>query len=51
MKIRKQNYLKNYIHLKDIGQGSYGIVSKIKMKITGMMKAAKIIQINRLNKK
>ena len=32
--------------MKDIGKGSYGVVSKIKMKETGIVRAAKIIPIS-----
>ena len=45
LKIKKENFLKNYVHIKDIGKGAFGTVSKIKMKRTGLKRAAKTIQI------
>lgn len=50
VKMKKENHLKNYIHIKDIGSGSFGTVSKIKMKYTGFIRAAKTIQYSAISK-
>ena len=34
--MKKMNYTAEYIHIKDIGRGSYSKVCKIKMKKTGL---------------
>ena len=44
MKIKKKNYLEDYIFIKEIGRGAFGSVVKIKMKYGGLMRAAKIIK-------
>ena len=36
--------MEDYIHVKEIGQGAFGTVSKIKMKYGGMFRAAKIVK-------
>ncbi len=51
IKIKKKNYLEDYIHVKEIGEGAFGTVSKIKMKYGGMFRAAKIVKISALAKK
>ena len=51
VKIKKENYLRNYLHIKDIGKGASGVVSKIKMKKTGIRRAAKTIQISAIDAK
>ena len=42
--MKKKSYLEDYIHIKEIGQGAFGTVSKIKMKYGGMLRAAKIVK-------
>ena len=44
IKIKKKNYLEDYVFIKEIGRGAYGSVVKIKMKYGGMMRAAKLIK-------
>jgi calcium-dependent protein kinase len=44
VKIKKKNYLEDYIFIKEIGKGAYGYVSKIKMKYGGLLRAAKVIK-------
>ena len=43
MKIKKKSYLEEYVHIKEIGRGTFGTVSKVKMKTGGILRAAKII--------
>lgn len=42
--------MEDYIHVKEIGQGAFGIVSKVKMKYGGLFRAAKIIRIDNLSR-
>lgn len=51
IKIKKKNYLEDYIHIKEIGEGAFGTVSKIKMKYGGMFRAAKVVKMSALAKK
>lgn len=51
IKIKKKNYLEDYIHIKEIGEGAFGTVSKIKMKYGGMFRAAKVVKISAIAKK
>ena len=44
VKIKKKNYLEDYIFMKQIGKGAFGEVTKLKMKYGGMLRAAKIIK-------
>lgn len=44
VKIKKKNYLEDYIFVRELGKGAYGSVVKIKMKYGGMMRAAKVIK-------
>ena len=44
IKIKKKNYLEDYIFVKEIGKGAFGTVSKIKMKYGGLYRAAKVIK-------
>lgn len=44
VKIKKKNYLEDYVFLKEIGKGAYGSVSKVKMKYGGLLRAAKVIK-------
>ena len=43
--------MEDYIHIKEIGQGAYGSVSKVQMKYGGLYRAAKIIKCDRVLKK
>ena len=43
--------MEDYIHIKEIGEGAFGTVSKIKMKYGGLFRAAKIVKISSLAKK
>lgn len=51
IKIKKKNYLDDYIHIKEIGFGAFGIVSKIQMKYGGLYRAAKTIKMSMLTQK
>lgn len=44
VKIKKKNYLEDYVFLKEIGKGAYGCVLKVKMKYGGLLRAAKVIK-------
>jgi hypothetical protein len=44
IKIKKKNYLEDYIFIKEIGKGAFGSVLKIKMKYGGLFRAAKVIK-------
>jgi hypothetical protein len=44
VKIKKKNYLEDYVFMKEIGKGAYGSVVKIKMKYGGMLRAAKVVK-------
>ena len=44
VKIKKKNYLEDYVFMKEIGRGAYGTISKIKMKYGGLSRAAKTIK-------
>lgn len=44
VKIKKKNYLEDYVFVKEVGKGAYGSVVKIKMKYGGMLRAAKLIK-------
>jgi serine/threonine protein kinase len=44
VKIKKKNYLEDYIFLKELGKGAYGSVLKVKMKYGGILRAAKVIK-------
>jgi len=44
IKIKKKNYLEDYVFIKEIGRGAYGSVLKIKMKYGGLFRAAKVIK-------
>ncbi len=44
VKIKKKNYLDDYIYVKELGKGAFGTVSKMKMKHTGLVRAAKIVK-------
>lgn len=44
VKIKKKNYLEDYVFIKEIGRGAYGTISKIKMKYGGIPRAAKTIK-------
>lgn len=44
VKIKAKNYLEDYIFMKEIGHGAYGVVIKIKMKYGGFLRAAKLIK-------
>lgn len=46
IKIKKKNYLDDYIHIKEIGKGAFGTVSKIKMKYGGMYRACKTVKMS-----
>ena len=50
IKIKKKNYLEDYIHIKEIGEGAFGVVSKIKMKYGGLYRAAKLVKRDALAK-
>jgi hypothetical protein len=50
VKIKKKNYLEDYIFIKEIGRGAFGSVVKIKMKYGGLMRAAKIIKYSAIMK-
>ena len=43
-KMKKKNYLEDYIFIKEIGKGAYGVVSKIKMKYGNFCRSAKVIK-------
>jgi hypothetical protein len=43
-KIKKKNYLEEYIFNKEIGRGSFGMVIKAKMKYASRYRAIKIIK-------
>ena len=44
VKIKKKNYLEDYVFMKEIGKGAYGSVIKIMMKYGNMLRAAKIVK-------
>jgi hypothetical protein len=44
VKIKKKNYLEDYVFLKEIGKGAFGSVLKVKMKYGGLLRAAKVIK-------
>ena len=44
IKMRKMNYLDEYIVLQEIGKGGFGTVNKVKAKFTGVIRAAKKIK-------
>jgi hypothetical protein len=44
VKIKKKNYLEDYVFVRELGKGAYGSVVKLKMKYGGMMRAAKVIK-------
>jgi calcium-dependent protein kinase len=44
VKIKKKNYLEDYVFLKEIGKGAFGCVLKVKMKYGGLQRAAKVIK-------
>lgn len=50
IKIKKKNYLEDYIFVKEIGKGAYGSVLKVKMKYGGLLRAAKIIKSSLVTK-
>ena len=43
-KIKRKNYLEEYIHKQEIGKGSFGVVVKAKMKYASKYRAIKIIK-------
>jgi calcium-dependent protein kinase len=49
IKIKKKNYLEDYVFIKEIGRGAYGSVQKIKMKYGGLFRAAKVIKSALIN--
>ena len=44
VKIKKKNFLEDYVFIKELGRGAYGSVSKIKMKYGSQCRAVKIIK-------
>lgn len=50
IKMKKKNYLEEYIVIKEIGKGGFGTVSKVKAKYTGVLRAAKKIKKSALAK-
>jgi hypothetical protein len=49
IKIKKKNYLEDYIFVKEIGRGAFGSVLKIKMKYGGLFRAAKVVKAATVN--
>lgn len=49
IKIKKKNYLEDYVFIKEIGRGAYGSVQKIRMKYGGLFRAAKVIKSALIN--
>lgn len=50
IKLKKKNYLDDYVVIKEIGKGGFGTVSKVQAKYTGVMRAAKKIKKSSLAK-
>ena len=50
IKMKKRNYLDDYLILKEIGRGGFGKVSKVRSKYTGLHRAAKRIKKSALGK-
>jgi hypothetical protein len=50
VKIKKKNYLEDYIFVKEIGRGAFGSILKIKMKYGGLSRAAKVIKFSSIMK-
>ena len=44
IKMKKKNYLDDYIIMKEIGRGGFGKVNKVRSKYTGLYRAAKKIK-------
>jgi calcium-dependent protein kinase len=51
VKIKKKNYLDDYIFIKNIGVGAFGAVSKIKMKYGGLYRAAKKVKTSAITQR
>jgi serine/threonine protein kinase len=51
VKIKNKNYLDDYVFIKEIGMGTFGVVAKIQMKYGGLFKAAKIIKMAMFDQK
>jgi hypothetical protein len=49
IRIKKKDYLDEYIFIKEIGYGTYGLVVKIKMKYNEIYRAGKIIKLSIFN--
>ena len=43
-KIKRKNYLEEYVYKQEIGKGSFGVVVKAKMKYASKYRAVKIIK-------
>lgn len=50
IKLKKKNFLEDYVVLKEIGKGGFGTVSKVQAKYSGVMRAAKKIKKSSLAK-
>jgi serine/threonine protein kinase len=50
IKMKKKNYLDDYLIIKEIGRGGFGKVNKVRSKYTGVFRAAKKIKKSTLGK-
>jgi calcium-dependent protein kinase len=50
IKMKKRNYLDDYVIMKEIGRGGFGKVNKVRSKYTGLYRAAKKIKKSTLGK-
>lgn len=44
IKMKKRNYLDDYVIIREIGRGGFGKVNKVRSKYTGLFRAAKKIK-------
>jgi serine/threonine protein kinase len=44
VKVKKENYLQQYVFVREIGVGAFGVVAKVQMKHGGLFRAAKTVR-------